>query len=278
MKESILKKILSALAGLVLCSAVGAALGTWGLPEEPDLLTAAGPIRITVSGVGAALSLLTVLMFANIRLGGRERTEGEGPNHPLLDGLGFGLLPGITVWKLFEQGTRLGRGVPLPEGIPAMAWITEGGVWMPSRLEAGLALGLFAAVVIWLMLRKKELPANGDLAGVSVTLWCAGRLVTEGTRALLPGIGGMPPVNGWLAAALMLLYLILWTARAVRASRHPGYAVSCGAVWTLSVAGIIMIRNEILTLNHPVAKIILVCAASALAMKAVLCMGRISRS
>ena len=265
--------LLSVLAALVLSAAAGAAMGTWGLPGENDLLTALGPVRISVAGVGAAVSLLTVLCFAAGWMAG-NRNKAKACR---ADAVGFGLLPGIAVWKSFEQGTRLGLGTAVTEGLPILPWVTREGIWLPSRLESVLALILFAAVILWLMIRKKEWPAGWDLAGVSMTLWCAIRLITEGARAAEPGIGGMPPVRGWLAAAGMLLCLIFWTVRSARTGEHPGYFLACWGVWIAGIALTAVMRNGFLTLNHPIADCLAVVLSAALAMKAVLCMGRISR-
>ena len=272
MKGKSVKTVLSMLMGLVLSAAAGAAMGTWGLPAENDLLAALGPVRISVAGIGAAVSLMTICCFAC----GWMAAKGNGKDASWADAIGFGFLPGVAVWKSFEQGTRLGQGTAAAEGFP-VPWVTREGIWLPSRLESAMALLLFATVIIWLMIRKKEWSAGWDLAGVSVSLWCALRLITEGARAAQPGIGGMPPVMGWLAAAGMMLCLILWTARSVRARVHPGYFFACWAVWVAAIALIAVIRNELLTLNHPLADRMAVILAAALAMKAVLCMGRISR-
>ena len=273
MKGKSVKTVLSVLLGLVLSAAAGAVMGTWGLPEENDLLTAWGPVRLSVAGAGAALSMLTICCFA----GGWMAAKEKGKEASWADAVGFGLLPGIAVWKSFEQGTRLGLGTAVTAGLPVLPWVTREGIWLPSRLESVMSLILFAAVILWLMIRKKEWPAGWDLAGVSVTLWCALRLITEGARAAQTGIGGLPPVMGWLAAAGMLLCLILWTVRSVRAHVHPGYFFACWAVWVAAVALIAVMRNGLLTLNHPWADCMAVILAAALAMKAVLCMGRISR-
>ena len=280
MKGNVLKSVFSALCGLMAAAAVGAAMGTWGLMEERDLLYMLGPVRITVCGIGAALSLLTLLAFANIWIGWKRKGSSEEGEKAfsLLDGLGFGLLPSIAVWKCFEHFTRLGQGNALTEDFPALPWVTEKGLFQPARLEALMALALFAALIVWLMARKKELPAMGDLAGVSLTLWGGVRLVTEGVRISQPGIGGMPPVNGWLAAASMLICLLIWMIRDIRTYQHPGYIWACSLVWAGSIALIVLIRNHILIFDHPLADTLLVLCAALLAMKAVLCMGRISRA
>ncbi|MBR2662968.1 MAG: hypothetical protein IKE25_04570, partial [Clostridia bacterium] len=280
MKGSVLKSLFSALGGLTAAAAVGAAMGTWGLMAERDLLYVLGPVRITVSGIGAALSLLTLIAFAYkwFRWKQKRTSEESGMAVSLLDGFGFGLLPSIAIWKCFEHFTRLGKGTAMMEGFPPLPRVTDKGMFQSARLEALIALALFAAVIIWLMVRKKELPAMGDLAGVSLTLWCGVRLITEGVRISQPGIGGLPPVMGWLAAADMLICLLIWMIRGIRTHQHPGYILACPLVWVGSIALIVLIRNQMLLFDHPVAEMIIILCSALLAIKAVLCMGRISRA
>ena len=44
-----IRKIGQILLGLILSAGVAIAMGTWGLPEEKDLIAEAGMIRITAS-------------------------------------------------------------------------------------------------------------------------------------------------------------------------------------------------------------------------------------
>ena len=62
---------------------------------------------ITVNGAGAIISLLVLLLFAGFRImETRKRTE-EISSGEILNAIGFGILPGLAIWKIFEQYTVL---------------------------------------------------------------------------------------------------------------------------------------------------------------------------
>jgi len=270
-----IRKVALALAGLLLAACVAVAMGTWAYPEERDLIAERSGFRLSVTGIGAGLSCLTLLGFAALR---RKAGGGKGAGDAL-NGLGFGLLPAAAVWKIFEQRTRTGQGREIPEGLPRLPWISEGGAAQPCRIELILALLLFAAILLWLMLRKGETLPAGDLGGVSLACWAAARMLTENLR--LRQIAALPEdfrIAGWAAAAAMALILILWTGRAFRQQKNTGYAFACLPVFGLSVAGIVLIQNGILTGYTPAVDVIAQVCLALMALKAVLCMGRVTRN
>ena len=141
-----------------------------------------------------------------------------------------------------------------------------------------LALILFAAVCLWLFLRKKDLSENGDLMGVCATVWAAGRTVTEGFRAGQTVLFGTSWAAGWAALAAMAIVLTAWTVRAFRQKKNTGYTAACIPVF--AVTGILLVllqKGILLSHNAPAALTAEVCCAR-LAMKAVLCMGRVIRA
>ena len=271
------KKILQAISGILLAGLTAIAMGTWGLPEENDLLYEISGFRISVSGIGAGISLLTVLAFADGWAALRKKQgEQQGSTDGVWNGLGFGLLPGIAVWKCFEQATAMRIGAAVPEGMQVIAMFSSEGRYLPARMEICLALILFLLTVIWLMVRKQPFPGNGDLAGVALTLWGGGRLITDACHgeACLFGLGG---VTGWIAAGLMAAVLIHWTGRTIRQRKNIGYAWACAPVFVLSIAAVTLIRNGIPELGNPPAEAVLTVCFTLLAVKSVLCMGRVSR-
>ena len=271
-------KTVQALAGLLAAAAAGLAAGTWILPAENDLIAAFGGFRITGAGIGAALSLLTVLGFADGWIGSRNRRlPAAGGAGRILNGLGFGFLPGAAVWKIFEQRTSLGQGTALPEGWQD-AWIfSAGGRWLPGRTEIMLALLLFGLLILWLALRKQELPENGDLAGVSLAMWGSVRLITESFRAVQIPLLGEARITGWIAAGVLAAVLAGWTVRTFRQKRNTGYALACIPVFLASIAGIVVIQNEILRTGIAAADLAMQICLALLAFKSVICMGRVSR-
>ena len=272
----ILKLILQALLGILLAVIIAFAVSTWIFPKEEDLLLSLGGFRLSLVGIGAGLAALVFLAFADGWAGERDRRGEKRFPGTLLNALGFGFLPAAAVYKCFEQQSFLSAGRMVPEGIPACPWVTENGVYQPCRLEIVLALIAFAAVIIWLAIRREELPENGDLSGVSVTLWGAARMITESFRSTrLPFLTYAGTVT-WMAAGAMLIVLLIWVFRTARQKKNTGYAYACVPVFAASVTVIILQEMEILTIN-PRADLAILCACSLLAMKAVLCMGRVSR-
>ena len=271
------KMILRTLAGLILAGCVGIAAGTWLFPEENDLILNAEWFRVSVTGIGAGLSLVVILAFANGWIIAAERSypENDGAGR-ILNGIGFGLLPGISVWKAFETGTRAGAGSPVPEGVPAAPWLTAEGAFLPGRIEMAAALVLFAAVILWLMIRRSGLPENGDLLDVCAVVWAACRLVTEGFRT-----GGLLPgeirIAGWLALAVMAAALAGWSLRDHRQEKNTRYVIACVIVFLGSATAVVLIQNNLILERNAPAGLVIRVLCAALAMKAVLCMGRISR-
>lgn len=273
------KTVLQGLLRIALACCVAAATSTWLLSGENDLLFQWRGFRISACGLGAGISLLVTLLFANGWIAARKRRHQEGRGMArLMNGLGFGLLPGAAVWKAFEQETFLGAGTPVPAGLPQAPWLTEQGICFPSRTEMLLALLLFAAACLWLFLRKNDLPENGDLTGVCAAIWAAGRTVTEGLRAGRTVLFEIPWSAGWAALAVMAIVLTGWTVRAFRQKKNTGYAYVCIPVFAVTGTLLVLLQKGILlSYNAPAALAAETCCAL-LAVKAVLCMGRVTRA
>ena len=273
------KTVLQGLLGIVLACCVAAATSTWLLSREGDLLFQWRGFRISACGLGAGISLLVTLLFANGWIAARKRRHPEGRSMArLMNGLGFGLLPGAAVWKAFEQETFLGAGTPVLAGLPQAPWLTEQGICFPSRTEMLLALLLFAAACLWLFLRKNDLPENGDLMGVCAAIWAAGRTVTEGLRAGQTVLFEIPWAAGWAVLAVMAIVLTGWTVRAFRQKKNTGYAYVCIPVFAVTGTLLVLLQKGILlSYNAPAALAAETCCAL-LAVKAVLCMGRVTRA
>ena len=272
---SLILLILQALLGLILSASAAVGVSTWLIPGGDEYLFAMDRFRLGIGGVGAGLSLLAILAFADGWIGARLRhSTDDNAGRQLLNGIGFGLLPGIALWKSFTQAAGLEAGTEIPPGILQIPWLTEGGMYLPARIEMILALLLFATMVVWLMFRRQESVASGILAGISVTLWSSARLITDGFHSagrIFPALSGW---TGWLAAGALLLVLLCRTVRAIRKNK-TGRIWFCVPVMIVSVALIVLIRNHILPLENPPAELTLTVCAAVLAMKAVLHAGNV---
>lgn len=275
---SIQKKVAQAVTGLIVSAFAAVAAGTWGFSEEKDLITAFAGFRLSVCGIGVGLSLLICLAFSNAWIGTRWKvTRRETGRGRYLNGIGFGLLPALMVWKVFEASTFLGRGDPVPEGFGADGLLIRNGLWMPSRAELLLAAALFTAAILWLVLRKESLPENGDLLGVTLGCYAACRMVTEGFRANQEArsLGGLA---GWAAGALTLFVLGIWVGRAIRCRLHTGYAWACVPLTLASIVFLVLIQNGILSVGIPAVDLGMQAGFALLCIKSLCCMGRVTRN
>lgn len=225
---------------------------------------------------GAGLSLLTCLIFALLWAGFFRKRGSRGFGN-LLNGIGFGLLPAAAVWKTFE---------PDMTGIAASAEADR--IWspgilsmlrdpMPARPEFFLILLGFAAVCLWVILRKEDLPANGDVFGAAVILLCTAAWIAEPlhgeTGFRLFGMNGRLPV----AFALMLICMALWIWRGSEEQKNTGYAMACVLVFLGCAAATVLLRTGRFPAGSEPADFAIQAGCALLAMKAALCMGRISR-
>jgi len=224
------------------------------------------------------MAILICLLFANGWVGGRNKRDPEGRGIPrILNGIGLGVLPATAVWKAFEQETFLGAGTEVAENLVQIPLWTDGGVWQPCRIEFTAALIGFVAICLWLILRKTELPENGDLLGIAIAVTACVRIVTEEFRANQAAFLGESRVAGWIAAGLGLIVMIVWAARTVKKHEKTGYAFVCVPVYIVMILGIALMRqNGWLAANAP-AELVIEIVAALIALKALICMGRVSR-
>ncbi len=240
---------------LVLLASAVLVIAVSSLAEKKDgemLFTYAG-MRVTVTGAGAAAAFLTILLFASLRLSDFRKRNGKAAGWgERVNAAGFGLLPGAAVWKIFEQFTALSRGTEVFEPLPALPFIMQEGRFAPSRIEMILAAACFAAVLIWLIARRKDLPGNGDLLWTVLCVWCMVRAVTESFRA-------EPLLRAGNADLMQILFLTLadagfavWTARRFRTQKSavltaPEWiaVISCETVMALNTAGVLSVGSGI---------------------------------
>ena len=206
---------------------------------------------IVLAGLGAALFMI-LLFFVLWVLDVRKRTMGRLTAGHWTNAAGFGLLPGIAVWKAFDAfAGNTGNGKLLFQPIRDIPWITADGRFVPGRIEFCTAVLLLAGMIIWLIIRKKDIPGNGDVLITVLCMWGAVRSVTEGLRSEPPRTGPFSLVI-LLAAAAELICLAVWTMRreqkqksAVMTALEWTAVAGCGALILLQEAGILSMGSEI---------------------------------
>ena len=210
-------------------------------------------MRISSIAIGAILSLLTMFLFAFYRMIGYRKQPNSGfILWKRLDCVGFGFLPAVAIWKVFEQETETGKGIRLFEPIPEIPFITVEGHFSVSRIEMILAVLCFISVVIWLAARKKELPGTGELIMTVVSVWGMIRAMTETLRQtpfLYAGNVNLTQILMLIAADIVLA---IWTVRIGEAEKSTAFAVlewiaclSCQGILVLNSAGILSAGSKI---------------------------------
>ena len=173
-------------------------------------------VTVTVTGVHVFATVVVALLFMTLWLIDRKKRTGKPIfAGQVMNGIGFGLLPGLAVWKALRD-IGVGPGVEIPEPLPLLDWLSSDGFFRPEHIEIAAALGCFLLMCLWLILRKKDLPDNGDLLLISVSVWAVIRLVTEDMRT------EPRDMFRYASCAALMACLLIWSVRR---------AVTCGALW-----------------------------------------------
>lgn len=249
----ILKKLLWALLILVTAAVVMVGVSTLAERREGEAIVSFLRMRITVTGIGAAFAYLTIVLFAGLKLADlRKRKNTAAGWGERLNAVGFGLLPGAAVWKVFEQATLLAYGEDICEPLPAIPFVTAEGRFAPTHIEMIGAIACFALILLWLILRKKDLPGNGDLLLTVLCVWSLFRVFTEAFREESLLRAGNLDLITVLFLLLADICLAVWTVRRQRTQKSTAFtvlewfAVLCSeAVIVLTAAGILTAGSRI---------------------------------
>ena len=211
-----------------------------------DVLAEFGGVRLTVRMAGIIAALLILLLFMILRMTmNKKAASGERILLKWLDGIGFGLLPAASVWKIFDTAYT-GSGRALIEPLPPIRWLTKNGNFLPCSIEAAAALLCFAGLCLWLIIRKEELAGKTDVLLVSLCLWSGIRVVTESFREV--------PANilRYVYCAIILACLAVWTVKQQkqpdakrRAAGNWLAAILCTAMIVLTASGTLSVGSAI---------------------------------
>ena len=267
--------------GLILLPAAAVlaiAVSTLAERNGGETLAMFAGMRVTVTGIGSAAAFLIMILFASLRIRDFRKRNGKAAGWgERINAIGFGLLPGAAVWKVFEQWTALARGTEIYEPLPALPCMTPEGRFAPSRIEMILAAACFAAVVIWLIARRKDLPGNGDLLWTVLCVWGMARAVTESFRAEPLLRAGNVNLTQILFLALADAGFAVWTARkagtqksAVLTAAEWIAVLGCETVTALNTAGV-------LSAGSGIGDLAMRCGCAALCTLLILLRGKDSR-
>ena len=203
-------------------------------------------LSVTVTGVYASFSVLVLILFMSLWLYGRKKKTGV----PLfagqvMNGIGFGLLPALAVLKAFQVMSG-GAGAKVFEPLPTLQWMTENGCFLPCRIEMSATILAFLLLCLWLIVRKGDMPDNGDLLMISVCIWAAIRLITENLRS------EPRDMFRYASACTMMACMIIWEVRRARSFRVPGRTIAemmaagiCIGIHLVTVKGLLTAGSDI---------------------------------
>ena len=184
----------------------------------------------------------------------RKISKGKPGVGTMFNAAGFGFLPGMAVWKIFEPYYGLevmSSGKELFEPLGPVPHLTWGERFAPERIELVALLVAFAVVVIWLIMRRDPLPGNGDLFLTVICIWSAIRTCTETLRNQPLRIG---EVSVFIVTSIIteIVVMAIWTVRRGRKQKNAVMTafewmaiLACSAINILQDIGILSMGREI---------------------------------
>ena len=119
---------------------------------------------------------------------------------------------------------------------------------------------------------------DGDVLWTSVT-GLGALMIVISTIAREDGLKlGNMPVQVWIGFLLIMIPLFVWAVRNGRQKKNTAYIIVCTAVFFLTAAVVAVREYSELLGNETVTLTAIRTGASLLAVKAALCLGRVSRS
>ena len=224
-------------------------------------------VKVTVTAVYAVISVVTLFLFMSLWLLGRKkRTRKEIFAGQVMNGIGFGLLPALAVLKAFQEAGT-GAGSKVLEPLPCVSWLSVGGYYMPGRIETAAAAGTFVLLCVWLILRKSELPDNGDLIMISVCIWAAIRLVTEDFRRQPNDL------FRYTSCVTMLFCAVVWSVRRAHCIRMPGRTAADLTAVCICIAVNLITAEHVLSAGSEIADYAVKTGSAAMTLLLVLMIG-----
>lgn len=224
-------------------------------------------VNITITAVYGVVSVIVLLLFMSLWLAGRKKRSGrEIFAGQVMNGIGFGLLPAIAVLKAFQEA-GIGAGAKVPEPLPYIRWLSVGGYYMPGRIETAAACAFFVLLCLWLILRRTEIPDNGDLLMIAVCIWASIRLVSEDFRSTPTDLFRYTSCGTVLACA------VLWSVRRTRMIHVPVRTAVDLAAICICIALNLITAKHILSAGSEIADYAVKTGSAALALMLTLMIG-----
>lgn len=214
----------------------------------------AGGVRLTLGMAAGACAVIAAAVFAGLWYFAHRKRPPAG----WADALGFGLLPGVAVWKIFESLAAADGGRAADEPLPLLPWVTEGGAYMPPRIEFILAVAAFCGICLWLILKKEEIGGRGEVLLTSLCLWSGIRVFTERLRT------DPDRIRQYVYAGLILACLACWTAKRFRRGARKGRSAGDWTAALICTAMIVLTSEGILSVGSGIGDLAVVFGCAAL--------------
>ncbi len=263
-------------AAWTLCSLMLAALIAGGLSfvipcGNAEILMDHGDIlRLSIPGIGAGVAFLFLLLLAVIAHRYAAKKDGSAITESWTDAFGFSLPAALCVWKIFEDVSVYGEGVPAGKGFPGLPWIIEEGVFHPCRIEAVAAGLLFLVLLVWLMVRKEKNRPRGEILGISIAAWAAVRMVSERFRLQPLTVDGTLKIVPLAACAAMVLVAVFWTLQGRKNRPARTMVILSWVLLAAGLAAVLLFEFGILSVGRARGDIAVMAGAAAIAFVAVM--------
>ena len=229
---------------------------------------------------GHIAAVLVFFLFMLIWVREMQRvSKGKPSVGTMFNAAGFGFLPGMAVWKIFEPYYGLeamSSGKELYDPLGPVLHLTWGEHFAPERIELVAFLIAFAVIVIWLIARREPLPGNGDLFLTVICIWSAIRTTTETLRKSPVRIQDIS-VFIITSIAAEIVVMAIWT---VRRGRKQKNAVMTALEWLaiLACCAINVLQDAgVFSMGRQIADLIVTLGCSILTVSLILSAGKDSR-
>ena len=236
-------------------------------------------MQMIISG-GHIAAILTFLLFAFLWIHeARIISRGKLGKGTIFNAAGFGVLPALAVWKVFEPyyGLKaLYNGKELFTPFIPVPFMTWGGCFAPERIELAALLLSFTAIVLWLIIRKEPLPGNGDLFLTALCVWSAVRIVTETLRADPLRIQG---ISVFLVTSILteITIMMIWTVQRGRKQKNAGMTALEWLGIAVCCVVVLLIDQGKLSIARPIVELTVITGCSSMMTALILSAGKDSR-
>lgn len=211
-----------------------------------NVLFEVGGTGISIGVAAYASAAAVLLLMMTLWLTDRKKRTGQPiASGQVINGIGYGLLPMLTVLRAFQEPDA-GTGTVVTEPLPLVQWLSTEGRYMYCRIEIVALLACFVLLTLWLIMRRKDFPDDGSLLLISICLWASIRLSTENYRSVPQDL------FRYTGCAAVLAILVFWTVRRAILLHSAGRAVIdmvtvglCLAIYLLTAKGILSVGSPI---------------------------------